>query len=122
MTRETREQESIEDVRDRLSAFVGEGNEGDEERPGEPTDGPMESGSYEADSGGERIEGDTEESRDETRGNNLIIKTAVREHVEGMAVASDFYEPLNKAVNELLADAARRARANGRKTVQTHDL
>ncbi|PSP71889.1 DUF1931 domain-containing protein [Halobacteriales archaeon QS_3_64_16] len=39
-----------------------------------------------------------------------------------MAVASEFYEPLNEAINELLADAARRARANGRKTVQVRDL
>ncbi|MFT4950053.1 MAG: histone H3/H4, partial [Natronomonas sp.] len=37
-------------------------------------------------------------------------------------VASDFYEALDDAGEELLEDAADRAQANDRKTVQPRDL
>jgi histone H3/H4 len=37
-------------------------------------------------------------------------------------VSSDFYDALDDEVAELLADAADRAEANGRKTVQPRDL
>jgi hypothetical protein len=119
-----RDGESLEDVRDRLSAFVG--SEGDEEeRPDGPRKESRGSSPEERDSGEDAIEGNAEESTspgEGTRSNNVVAKAAVGEHVEGMAVASEFYEPLNEAVDELLADAARRARANGRKTVQARDL
>jgi len=39
-----------------------------------------------------------------------------------MNVASDFYDALDEEVEELLADAARRASENDRKTVQPRDL
>ena len=53
---------------------------------------------------------------------DLIVKAAVKEELEEMNVASDFYAALNEEVEEILADAARRAEANDRKTVQSRDL
>lgn len=53
---------------------------------------------------------------------DLITKSAVKEQLEGMNVASDFYDALDEEVAELLSDAARRAEANDRKTVQPRDL
>lgn len=53
---------------------------------------------------------------------DLIVKAAVKEELEQMNVASDFYEALDEEVEELLADAARRAEHNDRKTVQPRDL
>ncbi|MFB6298710.1 MAG: DUF1931 domain-containing protein [Halobacteriales archaeon] len=53
---------------------------------------------------------------------DLIVKAAVKEALEGKNVSSDFYDALDDEVAELLADAADRAEANGRKTVQPRDL
>ena len=53
---------------------------------------------------------------------NLITKSAVKEELDGMNVAADFYDELDAEVGELLEDAARRAEANDRKTVQPRDL
>ncbi|QLG29835.1 DUF1931 domain-containing protein (plasmid) [Halorarum halophilum] len=53
---------------------------------------------------------------------DLVVKSAVKEHLEGNNVAADFYDGLNEEVAELLEDAARRAEANERKTVQPRDL
>ncbi len=53
---------------------------------------------------------------------DLIVKAAVKEELDDMNVASDFYEALDEEVGELLEDAARRAEANDRKTVQPRDL
>ena len=53
---------------------------------------------------------------------DLIVKSAVKEQLDGMNVAADFYETLDEEVAELLEDAARRADANDRKTVQPRDL
>jgi histone H3/H4 len=53
---------------------------------------------------------------------DLIVKAAVKEQLEGKNVASDFYDALDEEVEELLEDAARRAEANDRKTVQPRDL
>ena len=49
---------------------------------------------------------------------DLIVKAAVKEALD----ASDFYDALDDEVDELLEDAARRAEANDRKTVQPRDL
>jgi histone H3/H4 len=51
-----------------------------------------------------------------------IIKAAVKEYLDDKNVASDFYDALDDEVAELLDDAARRAEANDRKTVQPRDL
>lgn len=53
---------------------------------------------------------------------DLIVKAAVREQFDGMNVSADFFDALDEDVGELLADAARRADANDRKTVQARDL
>ncbi|MFB6196743.1 MAG: DUF1931 family protein [Halobacteriaceae archaeon] len=53
---------------------------------------------------------------------DLIVKAAVKEALDDKNVASDFYEALDDEVAELLEDAAERADANGRKTVQPRDL
>ena len=53
---------------------------------------------------------------------DLIVKAAVKEELEEMNVASDFYTALDDEVEEILADAARRAADNDRKTVQPRDL
>ena len=53
---------------------------------------------------------------------DLIVKAAVKEALDDMNVASDFYDALDGEVAELLEDAARRASENDRKTVQPRDL
>lgn len=53
---------------------------------------------------------------------DLIVKSAVKELLEGRNVSQDFYDALDEEVEELLEDAAERAQANDRKTVQPRDL
>ncbi len=53
---------------------------------------------------------------------DLIVKAAVKEELGEHNVASDFYQALDDEVSELLQEAARRAEANDRKTVQPRDL
>jgi len=53
---------------------------------------------------------------------DLIVKSAVKEALEGHNVSADFYAALDEEVEELLEDAAARAEANDRKTVQPRDL
>ena len=53
---------------------------------------------------------------------DLIVNSAVKEQLADHAVSSDFYDALDSEVADLLADAARRAEANDRKTVQPRDL
>ncbi|SDY93536.1 histone-like protein [Halopenitus persicus] len=53
---------------------------------------------------------------------DLIVKAAVKEALEGNNVSADFYDALNEEVEELLEEAAERADANDRKTVQPRDL
>lgn len=53
---------------------------------------------------------------------DLIVKSAVKEALADNNVSADFYDDLNDEVAELLEDAARRAEANDRKTVQPRDL
>ncbi|GCF16002.1 DUF1931 domain-containing protein [Haloarcula mannanilytica] len=53
---------------------------------------------------------------------DLVVKAAVKEELSEMNVAADFYDALDEEVEELLQDAARRADANDRKTVQSRDL
>ena len=53
---------------------------------------------------------------------DLIVKNSVKEALEDMNVSRDFYDALDEEVDELLANAARRAEDNDRKTVQPRDL
>ena len=56
------------------------------------------------------------------RMSDLIVKAAVKDALSNNNVSADFYEALNEEVAELLNDAAERAEANDRKTVQPRDL
>lgn len=53
---------------------------------------------------------------------DLIVKSAVKEALDDHNVAADFYEALDDEVTELIDEAAQRAEANDRKTVQPCDL
>ena len=53
---------------------------------------------------------------------DLIVQSAVKAALENHNIAADFYDALDEEVAELLEDAARRADANDRKTVQPRDL
>ena len=53
---------------------------------------------------------------------DLIVKNSVKEALDDMNVSRDFYDALDEEVDELLENAARRAQANDRKTVQPRDL
>jgi histone H3/H4 len=53
---------------------------------------------------------------------DLIVKSAVKEALNDHNVAVDFYEALDDEVTELIDEAAQRAEANDRKTVQPRDL
>ncbi|MFC7157758.1 DUF1931 domain-containing protein [Halomarina halobia] len=53
---------------------------------------------------------------------DLVVKSAVKDRLEEHNVAADFYDALDGRVSALLDDAARRADANNRKTVQPRDL
>ncbi|SDY33381.1 DUF1931 domain-containing protein [Halobellus clavatus] len=53
---------------------------------------------------------------------DLIVKSAVKEALNDHNVAADFYEALDDEVTELIDEAAQRAEANDRKTVQPRDL
>lgn len=53
---------------------------------------------------------------------DLITKSAVQDQLEDHNVAADFYDALDREVEDLLDDAARRAEDNDRKTVQPRDL
>ena len=53
---------------------------------------------------------------------DLIVKSAVKDALEGNNVSADIYDALDAEVEELLEDAPRRAEANDRRTVQPRDL
>ena len=53
---------------------------------------------------------------------DLIVKSAVKEYLDGVNVAADFYDALDERAAAVLDDAARRAQDNDRKTVQPRDL
>ena len=53
---------------------------------------------------------------------DLIVKSGVKEALADHPVSADFYEAANDEVAELLTEAAERAEANGRKTVEPRDL
>lgn len=53
---------------------------------------------------------------------DLIVKSKIKSAVPELSVASDVPEALNKKVLELLDAAAKRAKLNGRRTLQARDL
>jgi len=53
---------------------------------------------------------------------DLIVKSRIREAVDGMNVSGDVAPALSKKVQKLLDEAVERAKANGRRTIQGRDL
>jgi len=53
---------------------------------------------------------------------SLVVKAKIKDAAKGMNVAGDFAEALSGKVKELVDEAIKRAKANGRKTVQSRDL
>jgi len=51
----------------------------------------------------------------------LIVKAKIKETTE-LNVAGDFADALDKKVEELIKEAEKRAKANGRRTVRADDL
>ena len=52
----------------------------------------------------------------------LIIKSKIKSAVPDLNVAGEVPEALNKKVLELLEQASKRAKLNGRRTLQARDL
>ena len=52
----------------------------------------------------------------------LVVKSKIKEYVSDLNVSSDFSEALDETVKELIQKAVKRAKENGRKTVQARDL
>ena len=53
---------------------------------------------------------------------SLIVRSKVKSTVKGMRFAGDFYGALDKKVEEVLREAAKRAKENGRATIRPVDL
>lgn len=53
---------------------------------------------------------------------SLVVRSRIKEIAKDMNVASDFSDALSKKVEELIADAIRRAKENKRSTIQPRDL
>lgn len=53
---------------------------------------------------------------------DIIIKSKIKDAVPDLNVAGEVPEALNKKVLTLLKEAAERAKANGRRTLQARDL
>lgn len=52
----------------------------------------------------------------------LVVKSKIKEQAEGLNVAGDFADALDKEVKDLIKKAVERCKANGRKTCQARDL
>ena len=53
---------------------------------------------------------------------DLIVQSTVKDQLEKMNVAAEFYDELDDEVDDLLKQAAQRAQDNDRKTIQPRDL
>lgn len=53
---------------------------------------------------------------------DLIIKSKIKSAVPELSVAAEVAEALNQKVQEILDAGAKRAKANGRRTLQARDL
>ena len=53
---------------------------------------------------------------------DLVVQSNVKDQLEDMNVAADFYDALDEEVDQLLERAAQRAQENDRKTVQPRNL
>ena len=52
----------------------------------------------------------------------LIIKSKIKSAVPDLSVSSDVADALNEKVIQILEEASKRAKANGRRTLQAKDL
>ena len=52
----------------------------------------------------------------------LVVRSKIKDAAKGMNVAGDFAEALSGKVGELVKDACRRAKENGRATIKARDL
>jgi histone H3/H4 len=52
----------------------------------------------------------------------IISKSKTKATVKNCNVSGDFYDALDKKVRQMIAEAEKRATANGRKTVRPHDI
>ena len=52
----------------------------------------------------------------------LVVRSKIKDLAKDMNVAGDFAEALSAKVEELIKEAARRAKDNKRSTVQSRDL
>ncbi len=52
----------------------------------------------------------------------LVVKAKIKDYATGYNVAGDFAEALNEKVIALIKEAAKRADANGRRTIMAKDL
>lgn len=55
----------------------------------------------------------------------LIVQSKLREYLKAQGefnIGSDLFEAVSQSVADLLDDAARRAKDNGRKTIQARDV
>lgn len=57
-----------------------------------------------------------------TPGGMLVVKSKIKELVDGYNVSGDFAEALNEILKWFLSQGSARAEANGRKTVMAKDL
>ncbi len=53
---------------------------------------------------------------------DIIIKSKIKAAVPELSVAGDVAEALNKKILQILEEGARRAKQNGRRTLQARDL
>ena len=52
----------------------------------------------------------------------LVVKSKIKENTDGLNVAGDFADDLDKEAKRMIERACERCKANGRKTVQARDL
>lgn len=53
---------------------------------------------------------------------DIIVKSKIRDAVDGLNVANEVAEALNAKVHKILDEASARAKANGRRTLQARDI
>jgi len=53
---------------------------------------------------------------------SLVVRSKIKDYIKDMNVSGDFSEALSKKCEQLIKDAIERAKANGRRTVQSRDL
>ena len=53
---------------------------------------------------------------------SLVVRSKVKDAAKGMRVSGDFVDALDKAVAEMIKNAAERAKGNGRSTCRPVDL